>query len=59
MEGIEHVGFRLTRGVGIYQINGTMGAEILAERLSEGEFGALFEIVDLKLNRIQGKAVSP
>ncbi len=57
LEGVEHVGFKLTRGVGTYHINAKMGAEILAERLSAGEFGNLFDIVDLKLNRIQGKAV--
>ncbi len=57
MEGVEHVGFKLTRGVGTYHINAKMGAGILAERLSAGDFGNLFDIVDLKLNRIQGKAV--
>ncbi|MCH8806235.1 MAG: hypothetical protein IH986_09125 [Planctomycetes bacterium] len=57
MEGVEHVGFKLTRGVGTYHINAKMGAEILAERLSTGEFVNLFDIVDLKLNRIQGKVV--
>jgi hypothetical protein len=55
MEGVQHVNMSLTDGIATYRINATLSAEGIAERISEGAFEGLLEVVDLKLNRIQGK----
>lgn len=57
IEGVEHVNFKLTKGVATYAINAKMSAQDLAEKLSEGEVAKVIEIVDLKQNRLQAKAV--
>ncbi|MBN1491858.1 MAG: hypothetical protein JXA69_18245 [Phycisphaerae bacterium] len=56
IEGVEDVNFKLTKGIAQYRIRAKMSAEQLAEKLSEGAAAEIFEIEDLKLNRIQGKA---
>lgn len=56
IEGVNSVGMKFSKEIATYQINARMGAEDLAERLTEGEFGKLLEIEDLKLNRVQAKA---
>lgn len=56
IEGVENVDFKLTKGLATYRIRAKMGAQDLAEKLSEGEFEKILSIQDLKLNRIQAKA---
>ena len=48
----------LTKGIATLRIKAKMTAEELAEHLTGTQFEALFEIVDLKPNRIQAKAVN-
>jgi hypothetical protein len=55
IEGIEKVHYKYTKGIATYRIVGKMTAEALTERLVEGEWEQLIEIVDVKLNRIQAK----
>ncbi|MFQ5489110.1 MAG: hypothetical protein ACE5GE_00195 [Phycisphaerae bacterium] len=54
--GIEKVHYKLTKGIATYRIVGKMTAEALTEIIVETEWEAIFEIVDVKLNRIQAKA---
>jgi hypothetical protein len=56
IEGVNSVNMKFSKGIGTYHINARMGAQDLAEKLSEGEFEKIIEIVDLKNNRIQAKA---
>jgi hypothetical protein len=56
IKGVEHVNMEMTKGTPRFRINAKMGAQELAEKLSEGEFAKALEIQDLKLNRIQAKA---
>jgi len=56
IEGVNSVNMKFTKGVATYAINAKMGAQDLAEKLSEGEFEKMIEIQDLKLNRIQANA---
>ncbi len=58
IEGVNSVNFRLTKDIATYHISAKMGAQDLAEKLSEGPFEKILEIGDLKLNRIQAKAVA-
>ena len=58
MEKIQHVNMDLTGGLARFRINGKLTAQDLAERLSEGEFEKLLEIIDLKPNRIQARTIS-
>ncbi|HOW69030.1 MAG TPA: hypothetical protein PKY77_00400 [Phycisphaerae bacterium] len=55
LKGVNSVNMKLTKGIASFHINARMSAQDLAERLTEGEFDRLIEILDLKLNRIQGK----
>jgi hypothetical protein len=55
IEGIDKVHYKLTKGIAKYRIVGKMTAETFTEILVEPEWEALFEIVDVKLNRIQAK----
>ena len=55
IEGIDKVHYKLTKGIAKYRIVGKMTAESFTEILVEPEWEALFEIVDVKLNRIQAK----
>ena len=57
IEGVNSVNMKFSKGIGTYHINARMGAQDLAEKLSEGEFENLLEIADLKNNRIQARAV--
>jgi len=58
MKGINNVNRKFSKRIATYRINATLSAEELADRLSEGEFESMLEIEDLKLNKIQAKAVS-
>ena len=42
---------------GMYVVNGKMSAEDLAMAISEGEIAKMIELVDLKQNRLQAKAL--
>jgi hypothetical protein len=56
MKGVEDVNMEMSKGMPRYRIKVTMGGQDFAEKLTEGEFDKLIEIVDVKLNRIQAKA---
>ena len=56
IDGIDKVNYKLTKGIATYRIVGKMTAETLSEILVEPEWEAIFEITDVKLNRIQGQA---
>ncbi len=56
IKGVERVNFEMTKGIARFRINAKMGAQDLAEKLSEGDFEKAIDIEDLKLNRIQAKA---
>jgi hypothetical protein len=55
--GVEKVHYQMTKGIANYRIVGEMTAETLTEHLVEGEWESLIEIEDVKLNRIQAKAI--
>ncbi len=55
VEGIDKVHYKFTKGIAKYRIVAKMTAETFTEILVEPEWEALIEIVDVKLNRIQGK----
>ena len=57
LDGVENVNFKLTKGLARYRIRAKMQAGEFAEKISEGEFEAILEIQDLKLNRLQAVAV--
>jgi len=57
IEGVSSVSFRFSKNIATYHINSKLGAQALAEKLSEGPFEKMLEIGDLKLNRIQAKVV--
>ncbi len=58
LEGVSSVNLQLSKEIATYHINAKMGAQDLAEKLSEGPFEKMIEIGDLKLNRIQAKAAA-
>lgn len=47
-----------TRGAGVFRLKARISATTLADRLTETPFVEMLEIVDLKSNRIQAKAVA-
>ncbi len=54
--GVDRVnGPALTNGIATYRIQATMTAETLVEYLVDDEWTAMFEVFDLKLNRIQAR----
>ncbi len=57
MEGIRKVNYDMSKGVATYRINGTLSSDQLFEKLAEGEFEKVIELLDLKPGRIQAKAV--
>ncbi|HOA74457.1 MAG TPA: hypothetical protein PL151_07085 [Phycisphaerae bacterium] len=57
IEGVEKVNYDMTGGLVRFRINARMGGQDLFERLAEGEFEKAIELLDLKPNRIQAKAV--
>ncbi len=58
IEGVSSVNYQMTKGIAKYRIKATMTAETLVEHLVEPEWEKVFEIVDVKMNRIQAKGVS-
>ena len=56
LAGVNSVNFKLSKEIATYSINAKMGAQDLAEKLSEGPFEKMLQVTDLKLNRIQAKA---
>lgn len=47
-----------TRGIGKFRIQAQMSAAALAEKLTDKPFSEWIEVLDLKLNRIQARAVA-
>ena len=58
VENIQRADGDFTKGIGLFRIKADMAAETLAERLTEAPFDQWLEVTDLKLNRIQAKAVA-
>ncbi len=56
--GVQRVNHDLTKGIAQYRLTAKLTGLQLAEQLVEGEWRKLIEIVDIKPNRIQAKAVS-
>ncbi len=54
---IKNVKQSLTKGIGTIRIKAKMTAEELTEYLVEEPFASMFEIVDVKTNRIQAKKI--
>ncbi len=54
---ISNVNHKMTKGIATFTLKAKMTAEDLVEYLVEGDFAAIMEVVDLKGNRIQAKAV--
>lgn len=59
LDRIRSVEGEFTKGAGKFRIKAAMSAQTLAELLTEKPFAGWLEIVDLKLNRIQVKAIEP
>ncbi|GMU81253.1 MAG: hypothetical protein AMXMBFR47_11240 [Planctomycetota bacterium] len=57
-EGVKSVNGDFTKGIGKFRLKADLKADTLAEKLTEKPFSDYFEVVDLKLNRIQAKAVT-
>ena len=57
IDGVDKVNQQMTKGLVKFRIVAKMNAEGLVEHLVEGEWESLIEVVDLKMNRIQAKAV--
>ncbi len=57
VEHIKRVDGDFTKGIGMFRIKADMSAETLAVQLTESPFEQWLEVTDLKLNRIQAKAV--
>lgn len=55
--GVERINYDMTKGLVKYRINAKLGGQDLFEILAEGEFEKAIELLDLKANRIQAKAV--
>lgn len=55
---VKRVDGDFTKGIGKFRIKADLSAETLAERLTDAPFEAWLEVTDLKLNRIQAKAVA-
>lgn len=58
IEGVQNVNFGMTKGIATFRINAKLTGQDLFEKLAEGEFEKAMELVDLKSNRIQAKAVA-
>jgi len=52
IEGVQKVNFKLTKGIASYRVVSKVSAQDLAVAISNAD---LFDIIDLKLNRIQGE----
>lgn len=57
LERIKSVDGDFTKGTGVYRIKAQISAQTLAELLTDKPFDTWLEVVDLKPNRIQAKAV--
>ncbi len=57
IEGVSNVNYKMTKGVATYRIKAKMTAETMVEHLVEEKWEAIFEVVDVKMNRIQAKAI--
>ncbi len=57
IEGVEKVNFELSKGLATYRINAKLSGEQLFEKLAEGEFEKAIELGELRMNKIQAKAV--
>jgi len=52
---IRNVNHQMTKGIATFRIKAKMTGEAFVERLVEGEFADLIDVIDLKANRIQAK----
>lgn len=57
VENVQRVDGDFTKGIGKFRIKADMSAETLAVQLTAAPFEQWLEVTDLKLNRIQAKAV--
>ena len=57
VENVKRVDGDFTKGIGKFRIKADLSAETLAEQLTESPFEQWLEVTDLKLSRIQAKAV--
>jgi hypothetical protein len=55
---VQRVDGDFTKGIGKFRIKADVSAETLAEQLTDPPFDAWLEVTDLKLNRIQARAVA-
>jgi len=58
LERIRRVDGDFTKGIGTFRIKADLSAETLAERLTDPPFDRWLEVTDLKLGRIQARAVA-
>jgi hypothetical protein len=56
--GVQNTTYSFSKGIAAYRVQAAMPTEAFVEQLATGKFAALFEIVDVQLNRIQAKAKS-
>ncbi len=59
IEGVQEVNFDTGEGLTRYRIKALLGAQDLAELLSEGAFARMIDVDDVKLNRIRARALPP
>lgn len=57
IEGVQSVNQSFTKGIGTFRIQAKMTGQTLLEHLIEPPFDQSFEVVDMKLNRIQAKGM--
>ncbi len=58
VENVKRVDGDFTKGIGTFRIKADIAAETLAEQLTRRPFEQWLEVTDLKLSRIQAKAVA-
>jgi len=58
VENVKRVDGDFTKGIARFRIKADLSAETLAEQLTEPPFEQWLEVTDLKLNRIEAKAVA-
>jgi len=57
VQNIKRIDGEFTKGIARFRMQADVAAETLAEQLTEAPFDQWLEVTDLKLNRIQAKAV--
>lgn len=57
IKGVEKINFEMSKGLATYRINAKLSGEQLFEKLAEGEFEKAIDLGELKMNKIQAKAV--